>query len=238
MRRVRKRATRPLLQTPDPVGTMQRLLSEREPIYAQADLTVYSREASHETVVEDVLSALETHVNGRGASSKMKRSDRIDIGVELPGRRYDIIIGDNLLAESGALIAKIAPGAACAVITDTNVARHHLPRSRQVSMRPASGTRTLPSRREKHPKAFPITSASAITCSPRVWSAATSSSRSAAVSSAISPVLPRRRCAAACGLCRFRQPCWRRSTRPSAAKPASIRRMARISSARFISLRW
>jgi shikimate kinase/3-dehydroquinate synthase len=127
MRRVRKRATRPLLQTPDPVGTMQRLLSEREPIYAQADLTVYSREASHETVVEDVLSALETHVNGRGASSKMKRSDRIDIGVELPGRRYDIIIGDNLLAESGALIAKIAPGAACAVITDTNVARHHLP---------------------------------------------------------------------------------------------------------------
>jgi shikimate kinase/3-dehydroquinate synthase len=127
MRRVRKRATRPLLQTPDPVGTMQRLLSEREPIYAQADLTVYSREASHETVVEDVLSALETHVNGRGAWSKMKRSDRIDIGVELPGRRYDIIIGDNLLAESGALIAKIAPGAACAVITDTNVARHHLP---------------------------------------------------------------------------------------------------------------
>jgi len=29
MRRVRKRATRPLLQKPDPVGTMQRLLSER-----------------------------------------------------------------------------------------------------------------------------------------------------------------------------------------------------------------
>ncbi|MEA2834986.1 MAG: shikimate kinase, partial [Methylobacteriaceae bacterium] len=72
MRRVRKRATRPLLQTADPVGTMQRLLAEREPIYAQADVTVYSREASHETVVEDVIRALEAHVAGRGAAEKVK----------------------------------------------------------------------------------------------------------------------------------------------------------------------
>ncbi len=64
MRRVRKRATRPLLQTADPVGTMQRLLEEREPIYAQADLIVWSREASHDHVVEDVLSALEAHLAG------------------------------------------------------------------------------------------------------------------------------------------------------------------------------
>jgi shikimate kinase/3-dehydroquinate synthase len=127
MRRVRKRATRPLLQTADPVGTMQRLLIEREPVYAQADVTVCSREASHETVVEDVLRALEAHIAGGKVAHGMKSGERVEIGVELPGRRYDILIGENLVREAGTLIAKVAPGASCAIVTDTNIARHHLP---------------------------------------------------------------------------------------------------------------
>ncbi len=40
MRRVRKRATRPLLQTSDPEGTMRDLITVRHPVYATADLTV------------------------------------------------------------------------------------------------------------------------------------------------------------------------------------------------------
>jgi shikimate kinase/3-dehydroquinate synthase len=126
MRRVRKRATRPLLQTADPVGTMQRLLCEREPIYAQADVTVCSREASHETVVEEVLGALEAHVSGQSIAQKMESDQRVAIGVELPGRRYDIVIGEDLISEAASLIGKIAPGASCAIVTDTNVAQHHL----------------------------------------------------------------------------------------------------------------
>jgi shikimate kinase / 3-dehydroquinate synthase len=127
MRRVRKRPTRPLLQTPDPVATMRRLLAEREPIYAQADVTVCSREASHENVVEDVLGALEAHVAGGRAAKRTKSGERVEIGVELPGRRYDIVIGEALLSDAGVRIARLAPGASCAIITDTNVARHHLP---------------------------------------------------------------------------------------------------------------
>jgi shikimate kinase/3-dehydroquinate synthase len=127
MRRVRKRPTRPLLQTPDPVATMRRLLAEREPIYAQADVTVYSHEASHETVVEDVLGALEAHVAGGRAAKRMKSGERVEIGVELPGRRYDIVIGETLLGDAGVRIARLVPGASCAIVTDTNVARHHLP---------------------------------------------------------------------------------------------------------------
>jgi shikimate kinase / 3-dehydroquinate synthase len=127
MRRVRKRATRPLLQTPDPVGTMQRLLAEREPIYAQADLTVCSREAaSHESVVEEVLSALEKHVGRDVAAAAANRKPHTEISVDLPGRQYRIAIGENLLQEAGALIATVAPGASCAIVTDANVARHHL----------------------------------------------------------------------------------------------------------------
>ena len=38
--RVRNRPTRPLLQTPDPRGTLDRLLRERAPVYALADVRV------------------------------------------------------------------------------------------------------------------------------------------------------------------------------------------------------
>src|SRR6202045_3088461 len=41
MRRVRRRADRPLLQTPDPAATVGRLIEEREPPYQQADLTIW-----------------------------------------------------------------------------------------------------------------------------------------------------------------------------------------------------
>ncbi len=58
MRRVRKRSHRPLLKNADPEGSMQRLMASRQPIYALADITVESRDAPHERVVDDTLSAL------------------------------------------------------------------------------------------------------------------------------------------------------------------------------------
>jgi shikimate kinase len=60
MKRVRKRATRPLLQTPDPEATLQRLIDQRYPIYALADVTVESRDMPHEQVVDLVEAALRT----------------------------------------------------------------------------------------------------------------------------------------------------------------------------------
>lgn len=41
--RVRNRPTRPLLQTADPRGTLERLLAERRPTYALADLRISAR---------------------------------------------------------------------------------------------------------------------------------------------------------------------------------------------------
>lgn len=64
MRRVRKRANRPLLQTVDPEGTLRALLAEREPTYALADLTVISREEPHEVVVNAALASLATYLEG------------------------------------------------------------------------------------------------------------------------------------------------------------------------------
>jgi shikimate kinase len=59
LRRISKRKNeRPMLQTADPAATLRALLAEREPVYAQADITVQSREVAHESIVADILAAL------------------------------------------------------------------------------------------------------------------------------------------------------------------------------------
>jgi shikimate kinase len=64
MRRISKRKNdRPLLQTADPVATLRQLLAEREPVYAQSDLTVQSREAPHDAIVTEIISALTGFLN-------------------------------------------------------------------------------------------------------------------------------------------------------------------------------
>jgi shikimate kinase len=62
MKRVKRRGDRPLLKADDPQAVLKRLMDERYPVYAEADLTVVSREASHEEVVDDVLAALAEHL--------------------------------------------------------------------------------------------------------------------------------------------------------------------------------
>ncbi len=59
MRRVRKRATRPLLQAPDPEAVMRGLMDARHPVYALADIMVESRDVPHERVVADVIAGLD-----------------------------------------------------------------------------------------------------------------------------------------------------------------------------------
>jgi shikimate kinase len=57
--RVKRRANRPLLQTEDPEGTLRRLVDIRYPVYAEADITVLSRDVPHEQMVDAVLAALD-----------------------------------------------------------------------------------------------------------------------------------------------------------------------------------
>jgi shikimate kinase len=64
LRRVRRRVDRPLLQTVDPAATVGRLIEERHPIYAQADLTIASRDVPHEKIVEECIAALHDYLNG------------------------------------------------------------------------------------------------------------------------------------------------------------------------------
>ncbi len=56
--RTQRRSTRPLLNQGDPRITLARLMAEREPIYAEADLTVMSRLGPPDQTVQAVLDGL------------------------------------------------------------------------------------------------------------------------------------------------------------------------------------
>lgn len=71
LRRVGKRPTRPLLKAADPRGVLERLLAERSPIYAEADLVVDSVEAPHDAVVDAILTALADHAARQPADAAL-----------------------------------------------------------------------------------------------------------------------------------------------------------------------
>jgi shikimate kinase len=58
MRRIKRRQDRPLLRTDDPAETLRALMAERYPVYAQADVTIQSREVPHEKIVDEIVDAL------------------------------------------------------------------------------------------------------------------------------------------------------------------------------------
>ncbi len=57
-RRIKRRGDRPLLKGVDPAETLRKLMDERDPVYAEADLTVESRDVPHETIVDEILEGL------------------------------------------------------------------------------------------------------------------------------------------------------------------------------------
>lgn len=56
--RVNKRDHRPLLKTENPKATLAALMEKRYPIYAEADLTIESRDVRKEIIVTEVLTAI------------------------------------------------------------------------------------------------------------------------------------------------------------------------------------
>ena len=144
-RRVRKRSHRPLLQGGDPEQTLRTLLEQRYPVYARADITVISRDGPQDLAVEEAIEGLEFFLRfspdppplvsprrsavsyGQPGTSAQVFSSQARVDVELGARSYAILIGEGLIAEAGNHIRRLAPRAACAIVTDENVAKLHLP---------------------------------------------------------------------------------------------------------------
>src|SRR3954468_20279637 len=72
MKRVKRRADRPLLQTQDPAATVSRLLEAREPVYQSADLTVLSRDVPHDRIVDECMDALHGRLCREGCTDGAK----------------------------------------------------------------------------------------------------------------------------------------------------------------------
>ncbi len=68
VRRTARRDSRPLLKRGNPRQILGRLIEERYPIYAQADIVVDSVDGPPEDTVDNVLAALERRLSGREAA--------------------------------------------------------------------------------------------------------------------------------------------------------------------------
>jgi shikimate kinase / 3-dehydroquinate synthase len=115
LRRVAGRDNRPLLADGDPAQILQRLIDVRYPVYAEADVIVDCMDESPDATTNRVLNALLAWRSPRRLS------------VVLPSTSYELVIGDDLLARAGALLAPRMEQRRAVVVTDDAVERLHLP---------------------------------------------------------------------------------------------------------------
>jgi len=114
LRRVALRTSRPLLAGGDPADILRRLMAVRHPIYAEADVIVDCSDEPPDSTTAKVARAVEAWSPPR------------ILPVRLASTRYDVVVGDGLLARAGALLAAVLPQKRCVVVTDTTVAVLHL----------------------------------------------------------------------------------------------------------------
>lgn len=109
-----KRADRPLLAAANPVETLKRLATAREPFYALADLTIDCGDDSVEQGVQTVQEAL-------AAFAPLQR-----LPVKLDRHAYDILTGSGLLARASELLTPHLEGKRAIIVTDETVSALHL----------------------------------------------------------------------------------------------------------------
>lgn len=107
--RVAGRTHRPLLAGGDPAAVLARLMAERHPVYAEADLIVDGDDASVEETMEKVLAALDAYTPPA----------RVPVG--LAHASYEVLIGAGLLERAGAHLAPVLPQKRAIIVTDAEV---------------------------------------------------------------------------------------------------------------------
>ncbi|MBC2883915.1 shikimate kinase [Ochrobactrum sp. CM-21-5] len=70
MERVSRRQNRPLLKNSDPRAIMQRLINERYPVYALADLQLMTREEKKEIIADELVEVLAEHLQKERAEAE------------------------------------------------------------------------------------------------------------------------------------------------------------------------
>ncbi|PZW45084.1 3-dehydroquinate synthase [Humitalea rosea] len=112
LRRVAGRDHRPMFHGRDPAAVLDGLITARHPIYTEAELIVDCTDEPPETTTRRVMAAIGNHAE----------AERLTVPLSQP---YDILVGGNLLARAGALLAPLLPSRRVVVIADANVASRH-----------------------------------------------------------------------------------------------------------------
>ena len=115
LRRVAGRTHRPLLNAGDPAEILAKLMAQRYPTYAEADIVVDCSDDSPDHTTSLVLDALTAWAPPRRLSLALSQAS------------YDVVVGEGLIARAGALLAPVLPQKRAVIITDTAVAALHLP---------------------------------------------------------------------------------------------------------------
>lgn len=116
VRRLSGRSGRPLMAKGDPHTILSNLREQRYPFYAEADVVVDCADDGVDTSARYVLEALAAYAHPT------------TVPVRLADHRYDVMIGPDMIARAGALIAPMLPQKRAVIITDERVAALHLPR--------------------------------------------------------------------------------------------------------------
>src|SRR6185503_11577812 len=90
-------------------------------VYAQADITVETRDAPADITTSEVLNALQRHLARGGPAAAAPAPPRDTVPVALGDRSYSIEIGSGLIDGAGALCRPHIAGNRAIVVTDSNV---------------------------------------------------------------------------------------------------------------------
>ncbi len=115
LRRVVLRRNRPLLANGDPAMILGKLMTQRHPIYAEADIVV------------DCMDDLPDQTTRRVAAALTEYRAPRRMPVRTGSAAYDLVVGDGLLSRAGALLAPVLPQKRVVVVSDTTVAALHAP---------------------------------------------------------------------------------------------------------------
>lgn len=108
---------RPLLDTEDRLSRIRRLLAERSPLYAHAELTVDTTGLTPAETAREIVRGLGLRPVEPPADTRGPDTGRRPVSVSLGGRSYDVHIGSGLLARTGYLLRERTVGRKAVIVT-------------------------------------------------------------------------------------------------------------------------
>lgn len=118
LHRISAKSNRPLLNNVDKRATVSDLIIKRYPTYKTSDIHIDTSRENYELLIRNIIKK----INELFKDKVEKDVVRVDLGE----KSYDIVIGSGVISELSSQIKKIQNYNKIIILTDQNVAKHHL----------------------------------------------------------------------------------------------------------------